>query len=245
LGWVVVRRLSTAAHVIIYDKRGVGLSDRIGSPATVEQQVADAEAIMRVARSEGVIILAVSDGTTVATHLAVRRPQQVAGLLIYDGQAKGVRSDDYPWGLTPEQYQRWADRLVRGWGGPINLEYFAPTHAQNERLRLWRAQMQRLVSSPSAVKIILEQMRDTDVSSLLEHIRVPTLVLHRRGYRCVPVESSQYLATHIPQAHYVELPEDDHWWRVGDTRPLHDEIERFIRSYSPPACTDDVYNSHL
>ena len=95
--------------------------------------------------------------------------------------------------------------------------------------------MQRLASSPSAVKTILEEMRDTDVRPLLERIRVPTLVLHRRGDRCVPVESGRYLATHIPQARYVELPGDDHWWWVGDTAPLHDEIERFIRSYSPPS----------
>jgi DNA-binding SARP family transcriptional activator/pimeloyl-ACP methyl ester carboxylesterase len=223
------RRLSTTARVIVYDKRGVGLSDRIGSPATVGQQVADAEAIMRATRSERVIILAVSDGATVATHLAVRRPEQVAGLLIYGGQAKGVRSVDYPWGLTPEQYQHWAERLVRGWGGPINLEYFAPTRAQDERLRLWWAQMQRLASSPSAVKTILEGIRDADVRSLLERIDVPTLVLHRRGDRCVPVGSGRYLAAHIPQARYVELPGDDHWWWVGDTRPLHEEIERFIR----------------
>jgi pimeloyl-ACP methyl ester carboxylesterase len=146
-----------------------------------------------------------------------------------------VRSADYPWGLTPEQYQRWAERLVRGWGGPVNLEYFAPTRAQDERLRLWWAQMQRLASSPSAVKTILEEMRDADVRPLLERIRVPTLVLHRRGDRCVPVESGRYLATHIPQARYVEAPGDDHWWWVGDTSPLHDEIERFIRSYSPPS----------
>ena len=229
------RRLGATAHVIIYDKRGVGLSDRIGSPATVEQQVADAEAIMRAARSERVILLAVSDGATVATQLAVRRPQQVVGLLIYGGQARGVRGPDYPWALSPEQYQRWVDKLVRGWGGPVNLEYFAPTRAQDERLRLWWAQMQRLASSPSAVKTILEEMRDTDVRPLLERIRVPTLVLHRRGDRCVPVESGRYLATHIPQARYVELPGDDHWWWVGDTAPLHDEIERFIRSYSPPS----------
>jgi DNA-binding SARP family transcriptional activator/pimeloyl-ACP methyl ester carboxylesterase len=227
------RRLSATARVILYDKRGVGLSDRIGSPATIEQQVADAEAIMRAAQSERVIILAVSDGATVATHVAAQHPQQVAGLLIYGGQAKGVRSPDYPWALSPEQYQRWVDKLVRGWGGPINLEYFAPTRAHDERLRLWWAQMQRLASSPSAVKTILEEMRDHDVRPLLERIRVPTLVLHRRGDRCVPVESGRYLATHIPQARYTELPGDDHWWWVGDTGPLHDEIERFIRSCSP------------
>ena len=69
-------------------------------------------------------------------------------------------------GFESEQYQRWADKLVRGWGGPINLEYFAPTRAQDERLRLWWAQMQRLASSPSAVKTILEEMRDTDVRPL-------------------------------------------------------------------------------
>jgi DNA-binding SARP family transcriptional activator/pimeloyl-ACP methyl ester carboxylesterase len=227
------RRLSAAARVILYDKRGVGLSDRVGPPASIEEQVADGEAIMRATRSERVIILAVSDGAAVATQLAVRRPQQVIGLLIYGGQAKGVRDADYPWGLTPEQYQRWADRLVRGWGGATNLEYFAPTRAQDERLRLWWAQMQRSASSPSAVKTILEEMRDTDVRPLLEQVRVPTLVLHRRGDRCVPVESGQYLAAHIPQARYVEAPGEDHWWWVGDTRPLHDEIERFIWSCSP------------
>jgi DNA-binding SARP family transcriptional activator/pimeloyl-ACP methyl ester carboxylesterase len=228
------RRLGAAARVILYDKRGVGLSDRIGSPASIEEQVEDAAAILRAAQSERVIILAVSDGAAVATHLAVRRPEQVAGLLIYGGQAKGVRSSDYPWGLTPEQYQHWAERLVRGWGGPVNIEYFAPTRAQDERLRLWWAQMQRLASSPSAVKTILEGMRDTDVRPLLERIHLPTLVLHRRGDRCVHVESGRYLATHIPQARYVEAPGDDHWWWVGDTRPLLDEIERFLQSYSSP-----------
>jgi DNA-binding SARP family transcriptional activator/pimeloyl-ACP methyl ester carboxylesterase len=229
------RRLSTAARVILYDKRGVGLSDRIGAPATIEQQVADAEAVIRAAGSERVIILAVSDGATVAIPLAMQYPELVSGLVIYGGQAKGVRSAEYPWGLTPEQYQRWAERLVSGWGGPVNLEYFAPTRAQDERLRLWWAQMQRLASSPSAVKTILEGIRNTDVRALLEHIRAPTLILHRRGDRCVPVESGRYLAAHIQQARYVELPGDDHWWWVGDTRPLHDEIERFIRSFSPPS----------
>jgi DNA-binding SARP family transcriptional activator/pimeloyl-ACP methyl ester carboxylesterase len=226
-------RLSESARVLVYDKRGVGLSDRIGSPATVAQQVADARAIIRAAGSGRVIVFAVSDGAAVAIPLAVQHPEQVAGLIIYGGQAKGVRSADYPWGLTWEQYQRWADKLVRGWGGPINLEYFAPTRAHDERLRLWWGQMQRLASSPGAVKAILEGIRESDVRSLLPRIRVPTLVLHRRGDRSVPVESGRYLASHIPHARYVELPGDDHWWWVGDRGALHEEIERFLGDQSP------------
>jgi pimeloyl-ACP methyl ester carboxylesterase len=221
-------RLSEAARVILYDRQGVGLSDRTGSPDTIAQQVADARAIIHAAGSRRVVILAVSDGAAVAIPLAIQYPELVSGLVIYGGQAKGVRSAEYPWGLTPEQYQRWAEKLVKGWGGPINLEHFAPTRSDDERLRLWWGQMQRLAASPGAVKAILEGIRDSDVRSLLQRIRVPTLVLHRRGDRSVPVESGRYLASHIAQARYVELPGDDHWWWVGDTRPLHEEIERFL-----------------
>ena len=83
------------------------------------------------------------------------------------------------------------------------------------------------------MKAILDGIRGADVHSLLEHIRVPTLVLHCRGDRSVRVESGRFLASHIPQARYVELPGDDHGWWVGDTRPVQDEIERFLRSQSP------------
>jgi DNA-binding SARP family transcriptional activator/pimeloyl-ACP methyl ester carboxylesterase len=221
-------RLGEAARIIIYDRQGVGLSDRTGSPATVAQQVAHARAIIRASGSERVVVFAVSDGAAVAVHLAKQHPEQISGLVIYGGQAKGVRSAEYPWGLTPEQYQRWAEKLVKGWGGGGSLEHFAPSRRDDERLRLWWGQMQRLAASPGAVKAILEGIRDSDVRSLLQRIRVPTLVLHRRGDRSVPVESGRYLASHIPQARYVELPGDDHWWWIGDTRPLHEEIERFL-----------------
>ncbi|HEV8192737.1 MAG TPA: alpha/beta hydrolase, partial [Ktedonobacterales bacterium] len=86
----------------------------------------------------------------------------------------------------------------------------------------------RLAASPGAVKAILDGIRDSDVRDLLPRIRVPTLVLHRSGDRSVPVESGRYLASQIPQARYVELPGDDHWWWLGDTNALHEEIERFL-----------------
>src|SRR5262249_13398974 len=137
------RQQSEGARLIIYDKRGVGLSDRVVAPVTVEQQLEDALAVLRAAGSERAVIFAVSDGAAVGIPMAVQHPELVAGLVIYGGQAKGVRDDDYPWGLTSGQYQRWADKLVKGWGGPVNLEYFAPSAAHDERMRLWWAQTQR------------------------------------------------------------------------------------------------------
>lgn len=222
-------QLGRLARIIVFDKRGVGLSDRIGAQPTIEQHVSDIQSIMSAAATSRVIIFAVSEGASVGIVTAVRYPEKVAGLVIYGGQAKGVRSEDYPWGLTSEQYGRWAEKLVKGWGGPVNLEYFTPTRAHDERFRQWWAQTQRLAASPGAIKAILDGIRDTDVRSLLPLVCVPTLVLHRRGDRGVPVESGRYLASHIPGARYVELPGDDHWWWVGDTQAIRDEIERFIR----------------
>ncbi|HEX8032240.1 MAG TPA: alpha/beta fold hydrolase, partial [Ktedonobacterales bacterium] len=233
-----LQQLSTVARVLLYDKRGVGLSDRVGTAPSLERQIGDALAIIHAARSPRVVILAVSDGAATAIQLAAQHPEHIAGLVIYGGQAKGVRSAEYPWGLTPTQYQHWMDKLVKGWGGPINLEYFAPSRAHDQRLRQWWAQTQRLAASPGAVQGILEGIRDADVRPLLHQIRVPTLILHRRGDRCVRVESGRYLASHIPQARYVELSGDDHWWWVGDTHLLHEEIKRFIeQQHSAPRQT--------
>jgi pimeloyl-ACP methyl ester carboxylesterase len=183
---------------------------------------------MRAAGASRVVVFAVSEGATVGIITAVTHPEHVAGLVIYGGQAKGAQSADYPWGMKPEQYQRWVEKLVKGWGGPVNLEYFSPSRAHDERFRQWWAQTQRLAASPGAVQAILEGIRDTDVRSDLPRLRVPTLILHRRGDRSVPVEAGRYLASHIPQARYVELPGDDHWWWVGDTQALRDEVGRFI-----------------
>ncbi|MBA3822979.1 MAG: alpha/beta fold hydrolase [Ktedonobacterales bacterium] len=223
-----VQQLSTLARVIIYDKRGVGLSDRTGIAPSTEDHIADALAILDAVRSPRAIVLGISDGAATGIQLAVQHPEHIAGLVLYGGQAKGVQSADYPWGLTPTQYQRWMERLVKGWGGPINLEYFTPSRAHDPRLRQWWAQTQRLASSPGAVQTILEEIRDRDVRLLLPQICVPTLILHRLGDRCVPVESGRYLATHIPQARYAELAGDDHWGWMGDTQILLAQIAHFI-----------------
>jgi DNA-binding SARP family transcriptional activator/pimeloyl-ACP methyl ester carboxylesterase len=232
-------QLSRTARVILYDKRGIGLSDRVGTKPSLVEHTDDALAIMHAVGSARCVVLAVSDGAPIAIRLAAQHPEQIAGIVIYGGQPKGVQGADYPWGLTPAQYQRWIAKLVGGWGGPVNLEYFAPSRAQEPHLRHWWAQMQRLASSPSAAQSILEAMRDIDVRPLLGQIRVPTLILHRRGDRCVPVEAGRYLATHIPGARYVELPGDDHWWWVGQTEYMLDEINNFVEEQATGAVNQD------
>jgi DNA-binding SARP family transcriptional activator/pimeloyl-ACP methyl ester carboxylesterase len=224
-----LEQLSRVTRIIVYDKRGLGLSDRVGTTPSLDEHVGDALAIARAMGSTRTVVLSVSDGAPISIRLAVEHPEQIAGLVIYGGQPVGVQSVDFPWGLTSAQYQRWVVKLVSGWGGPVNLEYFAPSRAHEPRLRQWWAQMQRLASSPGAVQAILEGMRDTDVRPLLHQIRVPTLILHRRGDRCVPVEAGRYLAAHIPEARYVELPGEDHWWWVGETDLILEEIGRFVR----------------
>ena len=228
-----VDQLSRAGRVTVYDKRGLGLSDRVGTTPSLAEHVSDALAVTRATGAVRTIVLAVSDGAPIAITLAVQHPEQVAGLVIYGGQPTGVQSADYPWGLTPAQYQRWIAKLVSRWGEPVNLEYFAPSRAHDPGLRQWWAQLQRLASSPGAVQAILEGMRDTDVRPLLSQIRVPTLILHRQGDRCVPVAAGRYLAAHIPQARYVELPGEDHWWWVGQTDRLLEEIHHFVQRLYP------------
>jgi pimeloyl-ACP methyl ester carboxylesterase len=228
-----VEQLSRAARVTVYDKRGLGLSDRVGTTPSLAEHVSDALAVAQTAGAVRPVVLAVSDGAPIAITLAVEHPEQIAGLVIYGGQPVGVQTADYPWGLTPAQYQRWIAKLVSRWGEPVNLEYFAPSRAHDPRLRQWWAQLQRLASSPGAVQAILEGMRDTDVRPLLSQIRVPTLILHRRGDRCVPVQAGRYLAAQIPQARYVELPGEDHWWWVGQTDRLLEEIHDFVQQQYP------------
>src|SRR5262249_17473010 len=197
--------LSRAARVIVYDKRGLGLSDRVGTTPSLQEHVADALTVAKAAGSVRSVVLAVSDGAPIGIQLAAQHPKRVAGLVIYGGQPTGVQSADYPWGLTPSQYQHWIAKLVSGWGGPVNLEYFAPSRAHEPRLGQWWAQLQRLASSPGAIQAILEGMRDTDVRPLLAQIRVPTLILHRRDEPSVAVGEGWCFGAPIYSAYIMQF----------------------------------------
>jgi DNA-binding SARP family transcriptional activator/pimeloyl-ACP methyl ester carboxylesterase len=221
--------LSQMGRLIVFDRRGVGLSDRVGAAPTVEATAEDLATAMDAAGCRRVVLIGASEGGPGCIHFAARHPERLAGLVLYGSLAKGSWAPDYPFVLTHAQYDIWLQRLTRDWGGPTEIATFAPSLAGDAQAERWWAGLLRAASSPGAIKAVLESLRDTDVRALLPRIATPTLVLHRRGDRAVRIEAGRHLAGAIPGARLVELDGDDHWLWAGDRRPVLERIRAFVR----------------
>jgi len=147
--------------------------------------------------------------------------------VLWGSLARGSRAPDFPYALTAAQYDLWKQRLLAGWGGPAEIETFAPSLAADRQARSWWAGLLRAASSPGAVSGLLDALRDTDVRHLLSRVSAATTVLHRSRDRAVRVEAGRFLASRIPGARFVEVDGDDHWFWVGDQRPLLEAIGEF------------------
>jgi pimeloyl-ACP methyl ester carboxylesterase len=221
------RELAREFRLILYDRRGVGLSDRTVDPADTSVSSADALSILDAVGSRRALVFAVSEGGPIAIRLAVEHPERVAGLALWATLARGTAARDYPWALTAEQYARWLDALVAQWGRPAAIDTFAPDQAGDPLLQRWWARMLRLGSSPRCMHAVLRTLAQTDVRALLPQVRVPTLVMHRTGDRAVRVDAGRQLATAISGAQWLELPGTAHWWWLGETAPIIEAIRDF------------------
>lgn len=196
--------LSQMGRLILFDRRGVGLSDRVGAPPTAVATADDLTAVMDATGSRRVLLIGASEGGPSCIHFAARESERLRGLVLYGSLAKGSWTEDYPFVLTPDQYDVWLRRLVRDWGGPAEIATFAPSLVGDRQAEGWWAGLLRAASSPGAIKAVLEALRDTDVRALLPRIKTPTLVLHRRGDRAVRIEAGRHLAEAIPGAGLVD-----------------------------------------
>jgi pimeloyl-ACP methyl ester carboxylesterase/DNA-binding winged helix-turn-helix (wHTH) protein len=226
-------QLSRFGRVISFDKRGVGLSDRIGYPPNVEQTVEDMAAVLDAAGSEQVILFGVSESGPATALFATRYPQRTRAVIMYGAFAKGTRSDDHPWGLSRRGYDAWLDQMIADWGGPASVEYFAPSMANNEEFRNGWARYLRAAATPGSIRAILEVLRDIDVRELLPEIQAPTLVLHRRGDRVARAGAGADMAARIPGAEFHLLEGDDHWWFLGDSQAILQAIGEFLNKLPP------------
>jgi DNA-binding SARP family transcriptional activator/pimeloyl-ACP methyl ester carboxylesterase len=223
----VLTALSQLGRLILFDRRGVGLSDRVGAAPTVQATGDDLSTVLDAAGSRRALLIGASEGGPGCIRFAAMHPERLAGLVLYGSMAKGSWSEDYPFVLTREQYDVWLRRLVRDWGGPAEIATFAPSFVGDRQAEGWWASMLRAASSPGAIKAVLEALRDTDVRSLLPRIATPTLVLHRRGDRAVRIEAGRHLAAAIPGARFVEFDGADHWLWAGNHRVVLDQVRKF------------------
>lgn len=222
--------LAKMGRLILFDRRGIGLSDRVGFTPSVEATAQDVGTVLDAAGSRRVVLFGASEGGPACIKFAADCPDRVAGLILFGSLAKGSAAPDYPHALQASQYQKWLQQLVTAWGGSAGIETFAPSLAGDPQARAWWAGLLRAASSPGAVKGVLEALRDTDVRHLLGRISAPTLVLHRSGDRAVRIGAGRYLASHIAQARFVELDGADHWAFAGDQQPVLASIRQFIGS---------------
>jgi pimeloyl-ACP methyl ester carboxylesterase len=221
-------RLASFRRLIIFDKRGTGLSDPATHAPTLEESVDDLRAVMGAAESERADVLGVSEGGTVAMLLAASHPERVNALTLYGSFARLLEAPDYPFGVSAEQLSKLVEISGEGWGAGIALGGWAPSRRDDAEFRQWWARLQRLAASPGMVRNIFALYPQMDIRDVLPTIQVPTLVLHRRGDRMISIELGRYLADHIPGAKLVDLDGEDHLFFTGDSDAILDEIQEFL-----------------
>jgi pimeloyl-ACP methyl ester carboxylesterase len=225
-----LERLASFSRVIMFDRRGGGLSDRVLGQYTLEQDAADAIAVLDAAGSERTALLTYSLGGITGVKLAAEHADRVGALVMYSSIARTAWAPDYDWANTREEREAFADRIIENWGEPEHspMELFAPSVGDDPTLRTWFARLQRLAASPGEARAMSYASVDLDVRELLPHISVPALVMHRPEERVWDVRHSRYLAEHIPGARYVELEGVDSFPFLGDSDAVLEEIEEFL-----------------
>jgi pimeloyl-ACP methyl ester carboxylesterase len=223
-----LERLASFSRLVLFDMRGVGLSDRGSQPPILELQADDVRAVMDAAGSESAAVYGDSRGAAAAMMFAATYPARVRALVLFAPVARTLRAPDWPHGKPEEEQRAFYERFVADMGTGGNLEVEAPSHAHDERLRRWWARFERLVATPGAFVELGRIFTDLDIRGVLSAIQAPTLVLHRRGDRVMPVAQGRAVAGRIPNARLVELDGDEALPFLGDWELLVAEIEEFL-----------------
>jgi pimeloyl-ACP methyl ester carboxylesterase len=225
-----LHRLASFSRLILFDKRGTGLSDRVSNDRlpTLEQRMDDVRAVLDATGSERAAVFGASEGGNLSILFAATHPERVHALVLQAVYAKRLWSPDYPWAPSPEQRERDTELIAREWAEEMDVAQLAPSAVADPALMRRITTFFRRSASPGAAMALNRMNAQIDTRSVLPTIRVPTLVIQRVGDREVNVEEERWIASQIRDAKYVELAGDDHLPWIGDSDLLLDDVEEFL-----------------
>lgn len=234
IGWL--EQLDGVARVIIFDKRGTGLSDRTLGFGSIDERADDVRAVMDAAGSDRAFVHGVSEGGPMSILFAATDPERVRGLLLYGTAARFSQADDYPFGLSPEEQDSFVKFVADRWGTGRVFEIFMQNAPDPEGARRLIARFERNACTPKMAAEIMRRNFEIDIRPTLSTITVPTLVIHAAGDPIAPVASGRYLAERIPGARFVELPGAFHGsWAPADVALWRDAVLDFLADGGAPA----------
>jgi pimeloyl-ACP methyl ester carboxylesterase len=223
-------RLTSFSRLILFDKRGTGLSDRVPTNALpdLEQRMDDVRAVLDSVGAQRAALFGPSEGGPMSALFAATYPERSTALILYGTFASTIRDSAYPWAMDPEERRRLIEAMPETWGRGLYVDLLAPSLASDQRFKNWWARLERLGASPGAAVALRRMNGQIDIRQVLSAIRVPTLVVHRSGDQDSSVEEGRFLAARIPGARFVELPGVDHLPWVGDQDAILEEVEEFL-----------------
>ena len=230
-----LRRLASFSRLILFDKRGTGLSDRLTGMPTLEHRMDDVRAVMDAAHSDRAAILGISEAGALSAVFAATYPNRASHLILYAAFAEFAS-----WFPTARRLASFFHYCETAWGSGDSLRTYGPSMVDDAAFKRWWGRYERQGASPGAAEAMMKVNAEIDIKHVLPTIRVPTLVIHRSGDAAVNVEAGRYLAAHIPSARYVELPGPDHLWFLGDADSVLDPIQEFLTGTRGAAEVDRV-----
>jgi pimeloyl-ACP methyl ester carboxylesterase len=236
-----LERFARYSRLILFDKRGTGLSDRVNGLPTLEEHVDDLRAVLDAVGSTRAALTGWADGAAVALLFAALYPERVSALVVGSVIAKG-RGDGtaVPLAIDPDVMDQWAAAIESSWGQGTFLPMLAPSVAGDARFASWWRRLERSSVTPNAAARFFRSMLELDVTSLLPTIHVPTLVIHRRDAPLISADAARWFAEQIPGARYLEVPGADAVPYVGEVDVVLDEVEEFLTGARQPSAADRV-----
>jgi pimeloyl-ACP methyl ester carboxylesterase/DNA-binding CsgD family transcriptional regulator len=221
-------RLASFSRLIVFDKRGTGMSDPVSSAPSMEERMDDIRAVMDATGSQRGTVFGISEGGTLSLLFARAYPDRCESIILYGSWARRLVGPDYPYGPSAEELDAVVAGMGRAWATGEWWDGGTPSPSDDARHRSWWARYLRTSASPAMAQNVIRMNMRMDIRDLLPTIIQPTLILHRTGDTWIHVGHARYLAAHLPAARYVELPGSDHRPWLGDVDAVADEIEVFL-----------------